>query len=169
MRKINFSLKQIVLLVTSYSLLVTSFGCEAFVRKFTRKPKREKETVQMVLAPEEYKGPQMTKEEIYRKYLLYWQSWQDELINSLSDNGSVKKHLDCLNEALNNLGHIRALLNDGKQKKLDVYISQLNELKDSIASDIYNADTARNSATAERIKRVILRHFSYSDIKDCLI
>jgi hypothetical protein len=37
-------------------LVFTLTGCEAFVRKFTRKPKQEY-TEPPVLAPEEYKGP----------------------------------------------------------------------------------------------------------------
>jgi hypothetical protein len=162
-------MRKIILSVGICYLVFSMLGCEAFARKFTRKSKKEKEPVEMVLAPEEYKGPQMSKEEIYRKYLLYWQSWHDELINSLSSGGSTKKHLDCLNEAVKNLSHLRLLLNAEKQKGLDVYIGQLNSLKDSIAGDIYNTDTTRNSTTAERIKRAIMRHFSYKDIKDYLI
>ncbi|MFA5150687.1 MAG: hypothetical protein WC433_07270, partial [Candidatus Omnitrophota bacterium] len=68
------------LLFTFYFLLFTLCGCEAFVRKFTRKSKKDKVPVEMVLAPEEWKGPQMTKEEQYRQYFVFWQSWQDELI-----------------------------------------------------------------------------------------
>ncbi|MCM8797573.1 MAG: hypothetical protein NC923_06860, partial [Candidatus Omnitrophica bacterium] len=37
-------------------------GCEAFVRKFTRKKQRVEQEMP-VITPEEYKGPQMTKEE----------------------------------------------------------------------------------------------------------
>ena len=84
---------KIILLATCYLLLATLIGCEAFVRKFTRKSKNPVEEV-MVLAPEEYKGPQQTKEELYRQYFLFWKSWQDELIESLLQNKSNKKKVN---------------------------------------------------------------------------
>ncbi|MBM3255730.1 MAG: hypothetical protein FJZ08_05460, partial [Candidatus Omnitrophica bacterium] len=68
---------QIALAVTIYLLLVSFLGCEAFVRKFTRKSKKEDlHREEMVLAPQEYQKPKLSKEEEYRQYLLYWKSWQ---------------------------------------------------------------------------------------------
>jgi hypothetical protein len=158
-----------VLLVTSYSLLVTTIGCDAFVRKFTRKPKKEEAPQdEMVLAPEEYKGVQMTKEELYRQSFLYWKSWQGELIESLSNNGNHKKQIACANEAIKNLESLKALLNSQEQLKLEVYIKQLKELRDSITQDVYGNNIFNNRVTAERIKMDILRNFSYKKIKDYL-
>lgn len=160
---------KILLLVTSYSLLVTIIGCDAFVRKFTRKPKKENLPKQeLVLVPEEYKPPRMTKEEVYRQYFLYWKSWHDELINSLSGGSSHKKQIDCANEAIKNLESLRAALQEAKQKKLDVYINQLKDLKNEIAQDLYGNNISANRLTAERIRRSILRDFSYNKIKDYL-
>lgn len=146
-------------------LIFNLVGCEAFVRKFTRKPKKENlPKEEMVLAPEEYKGPQIPKEELYRQYLLYWKSWHDELIQSLSSQANHKKQLDCIDEAIKNLGELKLLLSEDKQNKLDIYINQLGSLRDSISKDIYGMSIVNNRLAAERIKRNILRDFSYHKI-----
>lgn len=160
-----------ILLVTSYLLLVTALtGCEAFVRKFTRKPKKEdlpKE--EMVLEPQEYITEAKSKEEQYREYFLFWKSWQDELINYLTPNANHKKQVDAIEEAVKNLTDLRAMLNQEKQAGLDIYINQLNALKESIEGDFYGAQISRNSQVAQRIKRNILRDFYYAKIKDSLL
>ena len=167
--RLKFRITRIILLVTIYGLLVTLTGCDAFVRKFTRKPRKENLPKQeLVLVPEEYKPPRMTKEEAYRQYFLYWKSWHDELINSLSTGSSHKKQIDCANEAIKNLEQLRAALQEAKQKKLDVYINQLKDLDKGIAEDLYGNDISVNRLTAERIRRNILHEFSYNKIKDYL-
>jgi len=161
---------QALLLVTSSLLLVTILGCEAFVRKFTRKPKKENlPQEEMVIAPEVYQIPQMTKEDLYRQYFLYWKSWQDELIESLSSGTNHKRQIGCVNEAIKNLYELRSLLNEAKQKGLDFYINQLMDLQGLIAQDFYGNSVTGNRLTAERIKRNILKDFSYNKIKDNLL
>jgi len=161
---------KIILLVTICFLLVTALGCDAFVRKFTRKSKKENQPKQeLVLVPEEYKPPKMTKEEVYRQYFLYWKSWHDELINSLSGGASQKKQIDCANEALKNLDSLRGTLQEARQKKLDIYIGQLKYLKKEVEKDLYGNNISTNRLTAERIRRGIMRDFSYNKIKDYLV
>jgi hypothetical protein len=160
-----------LLLVTVYCLLITLIGCDAFVRKFTRKSKRDaKEKQELVLAPEEYKPAFANKEEAYRQYFLYWKSWHDELINSLSGIGTIsnKKQVDCVNETIKNLEDMKKILKETKQKELDVYIKQLNDLKDAIKQDSYGRSLTMNRMAAERIKRYILRDFSYDKVKESM-
>ena len=96
--------RRIIVTALGVWCLVVFVGCEAFIRKFTRKPKNKKSDVQeMVLVPEEYKGPQMSKEELYRQYILFWKSWHDELLNSLSSSRSHKKRVSCIDEAIKNI------------------------------------------------------------------
>jgi hypothetical protein len=162
---------RIFLLAACCLLLATlTTGCDAFVRKFTRKPKKKAEAKEeLVLVPEEYKQQAVDKDELYRKYFLFWQSWQDELINSLFEGGSRKKQLDCIIEAGRNLSELRLLLKESAQQKLDTYINELNELKGLIEKDIYGSNRAGYLQAAERIKRNILREFSYNKVKDSLI
>jgi len=165
----RLTLRKILSLVVVLILAVNLAGCEAFVRKFTRKPKKDKPLEPMVLAPEVYKGPDMTREELYRQYFLYWKSWQDELIQSLTDSKNHKKPIDCAEQALKNLNQLRSMLNSDRQKKLDIYIRQTEELKAAVIRDIYGNDLANNRQRAERIRINMLRDFVYPKIKNFLV
>ncbi|MBN1913943.1 MAG: hypothetical protein JW788_06035, partial [Candidatus Omnitrophica bacterium] len=153
-----------------YFLLFTFFGCEAFVRKFTRKPKkRDISEQEMVLVPEEYVKPQVSSEEQYRGYFLYWKSWQDELISSLRQGANHKKQIESVAEVIKNLEVLKELLSrEDKRKGLEEYLAQSVALKESITKDAYGSSVATNRLQAERLKRNILRDFSYREIKDCL-
>jgi hypothetical protein len=111
----------------------------------------------------------MSKEELYRQYFLFWKSWHDEVIESLLQKKSIKKQIDCSQEAIKNLINLRALLNIDMQKKLDIYIAQLKELHNQISKDLYGNNVITNAQRLERIKRDILRDFSYGKIKNYLI
>lgn len=150
-------------------LVINLTGCEAFVRKFTRKSKKDKGPEEMVLAPEEWKGPKMTKEEQYRQYFLFWKSWHDELINSLQLSSTQKKKIDCAQQAMKNLIGMRSLLNESKQKQLDVYLKQLADLQNSIQSDIYGTAINSYRQDSDKLKMNIQQRFSYDDIKNDLL
>ncbi len=162
--------KKIILFVCCVFVLFNFVGCEAFVRKFSRKSKKdENKTVEMVLAPQEYKAPQISKEELYRQYFMFWQSWHDELINVLSFESSGKKQVDCLDEAVKSLMNIRDIINDKKKAELDGYLKQMSNLKNSLEADIYGNDVNRHRSIAENIRRGIWHDFSYSKVKDSLL
>lgn len=162
------SFTQIVTLVFILWFIISSMGCEAFIKKFTRKPKKEEPPEEMILVPEEYPSLFKDKEEAYRQYFLYWKSWQDELINSLSVGTSQKKQLSCADEALKNLNEIKKILVEEKHKALDLYITELIGLRDNIKNDPYSNNAANNRSLAEVLKRNILRDFSYPKVKDFL-
>ncbi len=164
------NMRKTILFVCCMFVLFNLVGCEAFVRKFSRKSKKDQnKTVEMVLAPQEYKAPQVSKEELYRRYFMFWQSWHDELINALSFGSSVKKQLDCLNEAIKNLMNMRDILNDKKRAELDSYLTQMGDLKNSLERDIYGNDAGRHLSVAENIRRSIWHEFLYSKVKDSLL
>jgi hypothetical protein len=123
----------------------------------------------MVLAPEEYKPPQMTIEQRYYQYFNFWESWHDELITSLNYKMGVKRHLDCLNEAVKNLEMIRSMVAVNKQAGLDKALGRMKELADAINQDPYNLQSANNAQTAERIKGLVIRDYRYNRIKDYLL
>lgn len=159
-------IKNIISLAVVIAFVSTILGCEAFVRKFTRKPKKGTEAKEeMVLVPEEYTGPHLSKEELYRQYFLFWKSWQDELIVSLSSSSAHKKQLDCVNEALKSLHAMSDLLTATKQDALSGHITQLESLRNEIETDAYGYKQDKNRAAAEQIKRNILVHFAYARIK----
>ncbi|MBN2830679.1 MAG: hypothetical protein JXL82_00155 [Candidatus Omnitrophica bacterium] len=135
------------------------------MRKFTRKSKKDRAPEEMVLVPEEWTGPKMSKEEIYRRYYNFWQSWQEELVNVLTQNASLKKRVDCAQQSIKNLSGMRSMLNLTKQKQLDVYLNLMNNLLVSIKADTYGMVNSSNRQKAERVKRNIMQYFSYPDIK----
>jgi len=160
--------KRILLVLLSGFLLLDLLGCEAFTRKFTRKPKKSDAAIEMVLVPEEYQGPNLTKEEIYRQHYLYWNSWQDELINALTQNASLKKKVDCAREALKNLVNMKMMLVEDAQKNFDPEIAKLNGLLADIKSDIYGQNNNWNLRTARKIKASIHKNFVYPKIRNYL-
>lgn len=159
---------QIIILSTCYSLLATLLGCEAFTKKFVRKPKKEGKREETVLVPEEYSPLDIPIEQRYRQYFFYWKSWQDELINALDSGASHKKRRSCIDEAIKNLKELKPLLFEEKQKDLDAYLYKLKELQIKINQDIYNRGLFGHKATAESLKRNILRDFSYPAVKNHL-
>jgi len=161
-------LKKLFLVFLSCIFLLNLAGCEVFTRKFTRKSKKTDQAIEMVLIPEEYKGPNMTKEEIYRQYFLFWKSWQDELINALTQGSSLKKKVDCAQEALKSLVNMRCLLIEPAQKNLDTYITESKDLILNMQSDIYGSNNNRDICTAERIKSDIQRGFIYPKVRNYL-
>ncbi len=161
---------KILLLITSYCLLVTLTGCEALARKFVRKPNPEdKKTEDVVFSPEEYKGEGVSNQDLYNQYFLYWRTWQDELIDSLEKSGNRKRQIDSLNEAIKNLENIKPLIKPESASRLDSCINRLRLLRTAVTKDIYANSVADNRHEADRIKRDILRDFSFNKIKDSII
>jgi hypothetical protein len=161
-------IKRILSVLLCCFLLLDLLGCEAFTRKFTRKSKKSAATVEMVLVPEEYKGPDMTKEEIYRQYYLYWNSWQEELITALNQQAGLKKKIDCAQEALKNLVNMKMMLVADAQKYFDPQIAKFNELLADLKSDPYGVNDRGNILAAEHLKSSIHKNFIYPKIRNYL-
>jgi hypothetical protein len=167
--KISYKPIKFMRLLLILFLAVSIIGCDAFTRKFTRKKKKVDTQEELVLAPEEYKGPEIPKEDLYRRYLCYWQSWQDELIKALLENNSHKKQVDCANEALKQLANMRKMLKEAKQKQFDLQMKELAILKNDIDQDHYGRNSVYHKRQAEKIRRNILQDFSRTDVKNDLI
>ena len=160
--------KKIVIVFLFCFFSVNLIGCESFTRKFTRKSKKTDQVVEMVLTPEEYKGPDLSKEQLYRQYFLFWKSWQDELISALTYNGSLKKKIDCAKEALKNLINMRTLFAATAQNNFDPYIARSNNLISDMQSDTYGSNNSRNIQVAQHLKSDIQRGFIYPKIRNYL-
>ena len=161
-------IKKALLVAISWLLIINLIGCEAFVKKFTRKKKGEEKEEILVIAPEEYKDTR-TAEQKYRDAFDFWKSWQDELVESLLQKKSNKKIKSCADEAIKNLLEMRAMLNIEKQKALDVYIDRMKSLKKSIESDIYGNNSSTYMEKADQLKMNISQKFSYRDVAKYLI
>lgn len=160
--------KRILTVLLFAFLLVDLLGCEAFTRKFTRKSKKSDAPIEMVLVPQEYTGPNLTKEQLYRQHYLYWGSWNDELINALTLKSSLKKKVDCAQEALKNLVNMKMMLVPDAQKNFDVEIAKFNALLADIKSDIYGTNDSWNLRLAQRLKASVHKGFVYAKIRNYL-
>ena len=164
--------KNIVFLIftffISFCILTYLMGCEAFVKKFTRKNKKEKMTQESVIEPQEYLGSDMTIQERYRDYIFIWKSWHEELISALSTSGKHKKRKSCIQEAIKNLEAINSFLFEEKQKELFTYLEELRELEKAITKDLYDRKIIVHREKASDLKRDILRDFSYAKVKNHL-
>ena len=161
------SLKKLFFVVAIYFLVFNLIGCEAFVRKFTRKKDKEPQE-EMVLAPEPYKNT-ASKEDMYRQSFIYWKAEHEELISALLENKPAKKRIKSAQESIKHLENMKVLLNDAKQKQLGGYINRMKDLSDNIRDDSYGTNNNLYRLKAENIKRDILRDFSYNKIKNSLL
>jgi hypothetical protein len=165
----NKVVRNVSLVLLSLAFLASNIACEAFARKFSRKPKKQGFYKQeAVVAPENYEPPEMTNEDLYRQYFLYWRSWHDELLDSLASAGNRKKQLSCFDEAINNLQEMYGILSGEKKGKLASYIAGLEKIRQSVLQDTYADRAAGNFRSAAVIKKDILREFSYNKVKDSL-
>lgn len=148
-------------------LVFSLIGCDAFVRKFTRKQKKTDQTEELVLFPEEYK-PSGDKAGLYQQYFVYWKSWQDELIEALETSDSHKRWVSCAQEALKNLVQMKGLLKPELQKKLNVQIGKMSDLLDAIRSDLYGRSNSYYRMRAEHIRLDVMQQFRFEKIKGSL-
>ncbi len=163
-------IKKLIWFGCALALVFQLAGCESLGRKFVRKPDPQSlKKEEVVFAPQEYKGEGVTNEDLFRQYFLYWRTWQDELIDSLERNGNRKRQIDSLNEGLKNLDNIKLLIKPEAAARLEAYIKSLRELRDAVIKDDYANRVADNRRQAERIRRDILKDFSFGKIKDSIL
>jgi len=150
-------------------LVLNLIGCEAFVRKFTRKSKKDEAKQELpVIVPEEYKEA-LDKDELYVKYYEYWKSWQEELIQSLLDHKSQKKKLECVEQSLQNLEKLKSFLKEEKRQVADRYIIRLGVLREQIDDDTYGRNDADYRQRAEHLKLSIQRELCHDKIKGFML
>ncbi|MDD4909874.1 MAG: hypothetical protein PHR44_04255 [Candidatus Omnitrophica bacterium] len=151
--------------ILSVFVLTNCLGCDAFVRKFTRKKTKEKE-IEVVFVPEEYPDNPFTPEQRYRQYFLFWKTWQRELADNIRGNVSRKRLIRCAEEALKNLNGMKEMLLEKKAAELGKAIEEMSSLRDELAADKYNSNASLNSARADSILRRVNRDFDFAEVRD---
>ncbi len=141
-----------VLMLIMAALMLLTFGCESFSRKFTRKKPAER-AVEMVLSPEEYSSPEHDPVELYRQNLLYWGSWYDEFLAELSPSGNRKRRIYCLDESLKHLRICIDIAGASKGEETEKYMGRVLKLRGRIESDVYGKRTGSLRNPAEVLKR----------------
>ena len=161
--------KKLVVLSFVTCYLFSVIGCEAFIRKFTRKKKKDLDRGKIVFAPEEYQLPELSIQEQYRQYFVFWRSWQEELIETFNSSLDYTSSRECLEEVIKNLAGLRALLPEIKQKDLDRYLEKIRHLQKQINDDPYGSNVVIYKSKAQSLKRAIEREFAVSKVGDTLV
>lgn len=145
-----------------------SEGCEAFRKKFVRKKHLEDETEeQVILEPQEYPEVIYDNSTLYKNYFTLYKAWYADLLDSLKDEGSYKKQLQCFVEVIKNLSEMKNLLKQDKQQEIDVYIQEISENKDRLAnSALKNAIIPQLKIDLNNIEKKIRINFNYNKVKD---
>ena len=118
--------------VTLFSCMLLTTGCETLRKKFTRQKKNQKTEEVMIVSPRDYSAHPFPNDVLYKRYFTYWKSWNQELLTSLNDRPSDIKVLDCTEQAIINLKKMATYLNEAKAKELSGYIQQTEDIRRTI-------------------------------------
>lgn len=158
--------KKTFFLIIAGFLVLELAGCEAFVRKFTRKKKTAPEE-ELVLVPQEYKNT-ASPEAQYRDYFIFWKEEHEELIDALLQNKPMKKKVKSGQEAIKHLENMKMMLKEPSQQKLNDYIGRLSDILGGVERDSYGRNNDFYRVRAEDLERDIMRDYSYNKIKSAL-
>ncbi len=152
-------------LVLACIFLIT--GCESLRKKFTRTKKKKDAQEVMIITPRDYSAHPFPNDVLYKQYFIYWKSWNQELVASLTDKESPKKVLSCVEQALVNLKKMSTYLKDEKAQELGVYIKETEDLKIEIIEARAMAPSQMNlfRYKAERILSRVNRQFDLTKMK----
>jgi len=160
---------KVILLLIAYSLQLTALcGCEAFRKKFVRKPKKKQ--IRVVVIPQEY-TPEHSAQQVYKKYFLFWRASHDELINSLdAQDANRKKRISSAKKIIENLQQMRELLIPEKQSRLNAFIlEQETVLRELHRYNLSPGQKLRIKSTLNKQRRQIEKVFDYKHIQEYLI
>ncbi len=144
-------------------------GCEAFQRKFTRKPKHPRAAPTPVIRFEDYTRS-MTPLDRYRKHFLMFDYWNNELIASLQDRSlSPKRFKRASKESLVELETLQGLLNEELADRLAPLIKKRATLDRRLRrGTLRMVHAAALSRDVEGQTRQIRRTFYWRDVEDFL-
>jgi hypothetical protein len=143
-------------------------GCEAFRKKFIRKPKNKKKVEEeIVLEPQEYPESIYDNPTLYKNYYTFWKASHLELIISLEKGNSYKKQLFLFDEVLKNLKNMKRLLTEEKQEEMDYYIQEITDEKEKLSSaKLKDSLLPRLKSKLSSIEKKIRINFSYRVIRE---
>lgn len=115
--------------VLLFSCIFLLTGCETIKRKFTRKRKQVENKENVVIVPRDYNEHPFPPDVLYKQHFAYWKSWNQDLIESLTDRYSYKRIISSANQSIANLKKMSSYLMDEKAKGLDVYIEKFEKIE----------------------------------------
>ena len=148
------------------TLCMTLGGCAALQKKFSRK-KKEQEKIAPIITTYDY-SKELKIDELYKKYFLFWKSWQSELIDRI-DSTYYKKRISCYDYTISSLMDMRRYLTGSKAIELDGVMKEIGTLDPQIRErSLSKSELYRIRQLLRRTKRQIDKGFSYSKVKEFL-
>jgi hypothetical protein len=150
-------------------VLCAGTGCEAIVKKFTRKPKHASARPSPVISFQDYSAG-ATPQERYRKHYLLFEYWNAELMDELQRAMmNAKRARRASGEAVQELRELRGLLQEPQRAMIDPVIDQRQRLDGQLKADVLTA-AQRESAgrLLERQTRQLHRGLSPRKVEDKL-
>jgi hypothetical protein len=124
-------------------LLIALVGCESLQRKFTRKPKTAQERAAPVIGFLDYSGA-MTPMDRYRKHLLMFDYWNDQLLEALEETSPSPKRLKhASSEALAEMTVLQGLLAEEPAVRLTLLLEERAQLDAQIQAGRVTAVSAK--------------------------
>jgi len=160
---------RIIILFSAFCLLFSLCGCEAFRKKFVRKPKKEKE-IRTVTQIKEYKAL-YSPEVGYKQYYLFWRTSHEELLGSLqAQDRNRKRTIYSANKTVEHLRQMHDLLLPEKQKELGPFIAKQEALARRLDRRRLNrAQRLEIKSILKKQKKGIEHKFAFKHIQKYLI
>jgi hypothetical protein len=165
----GFRCTEILILFSVLCFVFCVCGCEAFRKKFVRKPKKEKE-IKVIVRTQEYEYPYSVVV-AYKNYYLYWRAAHEELYQLLSSqDDNRKKRIFTAKRIVENLLQMQQLLLPEKRSKIDDYIAELNRIVQQLDRyKLTRLQKLRIKSTLDKQRRQIQKELHYRHIQDYLI
>ena len=162
-------LRRAVLVLILLTFL-SSEGCEAFRKKFVRKKNVEEEVEeQVILEPQEYPEVVYDNTTLYKNYFTLYKAWYADLLDSLKEESSYKKQLQCFDEVLKNLREMQNLLKPEKQQEMDPYIQEIAKNKEQLmGTSLKSAILPQLKSKLSSVEKKIRVQFNYNKIKEAI-
>lgn len=158
--------KRAMIYFVTLILTISLTGCGPMQKKFVRKKKNEEKIAPVVVTTYDY-SKELRVEELYKKYFLFWKSWQTELIDRM--DASHKKRIECYDFTVESLLQMKKYLSDAKGNEFEHFISEIKSIDPDIRKQtLSKSEKYRFRQLLENTKRKIDKQFSYPQVKDYL-
>lgn len=159
-------LKRPVPIILIISMLMSTTGCEALRKKFTRKKKAK--PVRPMFYKEEEGEAARPPVELYITHYVYWETWMDDLIANAGKN--KKRDKRAATEAIGNLMDMKKYLSDEKKEEIQGYIDKVSVVTEKmLAGSVSKSRMGKLKQDLDRVRRVIVRKFYYKKVKDHIV
>ncbi|PIU42166.1 MAG: hypothetical protein COS99_01755 [Candidatus Omnitrophica bacterium CG07_land_8_20_14_0_80_42_15] len=166
MAKRRTIIRELFIILIAIFFIFESTGCETIQKKFVRKNKETK-PIEKYYELEKYSRE--PSDVVYKRHYIYWKTWQEELINRISED-NYKKNMRCSSEIVSNLEDMQRYLVKEKAKELEPYINKMRDIAKELDNRLLGfAKKNQIKSMLEKTYREIKREFSYAKVGNYIV